>query len=72
MTVEIRRRSSKQFVTVCYGNKIYIYEGVYNLAVSRNDKGQFVFSFVGKLANDNQNPDEEVRGVADIYREVLE
>ena len=72
MTVEIRRRGSNQSVTLSYGNKIYNYRGVYNLAVSRNDIGQFVFSFVGKLANDSQNPDEEVRGVADIYREVLE
>lgn len=72
MTIEILYRTSKQSVIVTIsGSKTYIYTGVYNMAVSRNDTRQFVFSFVGKLANASPNSDEEVRGVADIYRTVI-
>lgn len=72
MTVEIRRRASNQSVITTYGNKTYIYREVNHVDIRRSERGQYLFSFVGKLANDTQNRKENVSGVADIYREVLE
>ena len=73
MTIEILRRASNQSVIVTIsGSKTYIYREVNHVDVRRSERGQYLFSFVGKLANDTQNRKENVSGVAGIYREVLE
>lgn len=72
MTVEILRRASNQSIITTYGNKTYIYRDVHKVDIRPTDEGQYVFSFVGKLSNDNWERYENVNGVADIYREVLE
>jgi len=73
MTIEILRRASNQSVIVTIsGSKTYIYREVNHVDIRRSERGLYLFSFVGKLANDSQNRKENVSGVAGIYREVLE
>ena len=71
MTVEILYRASNQSVVTTYGNKIYIYREVHKVDICRNENGQYLFLFVGKLSNVSQESLEYVSGVADIYREVI-